>query len=649
MGDEASAASLASKRGGLCSGFLLRKERLERAITNAKSLKTDYAVDKMRKALDMVLESFYKIEDCIIQEDVLDLAEVGNKKRKESLEKYAKQLQEVESKCDEAEKLLTTPAAASATQRAHATSGPNPGMPKANDLLKPQPLEMDDKPSVLRQFKKDYKIFYNHYKMESFDLEEQQAYFTHCLAKKLHARIAPKIRGATPVMSQPKDSAGNEPESCFKLLEDEFRKNYPIVRRRRDFFEHRQQTGQSWADWNIQLKELAQEAELQDIQVDDLIMHMQLELTTDQEIRNKFLQQPNPKMEELETIASSIEQARRSQEGRKAQINAASGQSKVKIPCWRCTWTNHPHHKCKFIKNKCKNCGDIGHILSACWKDQSKGKVNKAEATTEADVTAEVNAVKTKPAVTRRVRAIPATTPAKVARVTMVDSKGRAVKDNTDKATPRMAIEVTDERDSSLQRSTLMSCLPDCGAMQSIINADIVKKHGFKGLKSKGGVPIIAADGNPMPCEGSIELVLDYQGKKILIEALVSSALNDHLLVCWHDLVLLDVLPKEFPNRIGQNAAAHPNGIGAVELAAKPATSQGIMETRTVKIDPSYLRQVLEQAKQENEQLNSTRANGCSVSLRPQGPQLSWRYRPQHQTSTNQQASAAKMKHKKQI
>ena len=113
--------------------------------------------------------------------------------------------------------------------------------------------------------------------MEALALEVQQAHFNHCLSKKLHSRINPKIRDATPVLTQPEtlvNGVSVEPESCFKILDDEFRRNYPLVRRRRDFFECRQKSGQLWSDWNIKLKELAQESELQDIQVDGLVMHM---------------------------------------------------------------------------------------------------------------------------------------------------------------------------------------------------------------------------------------------------------------------------------------------------------------------------------------------------------------------------------------
>ena len=83
---EVQAATLSSMRGGLCSGFTRRKDRLEQAVAQAKALKTSYALDKMRSCLQDVVESFYKIEECVIKEDTLDTVPANVNKRKGSLE-----------------------------------------------------------------------------------------------------------------------------------------------------------------------------------------------------------------------------------------------------------------------------------------------------------------------------------------------------------------------------------------------------------------------------------------------------------------------------------------------------------------------------------------------------------------------------------
>ena len=55
-----------------------------------------------------------------------------------------------------------------------------------------------------------------------------------------------------------------------------------------------------------------------------------------------------------------------------------------------------------------------------------------------------------------------------------------------------------------------------------------------------------------MPCSGSVTLECEYEGAKVKIDALVSSALKDYILLSWHDLVSLGILPQNFPARICQ-------------------------------------------------------------------------------------------------
>ena len=133
-------ATLAARRGGLCTAFLKRKERLEKAVAQAKSLKNDYSLDMMRKCREQVFESYVKIEDCILQEDELDTTEANKTNREQNLKKYEDHLKKAEDECDKVEKSLATPAAAQPVAPATADNSRPPPMPKANDLLKPPQL-----------------------------------------------------------------------------------------------------------------------------------------------------------------------------------------------------------------------------------------------------------------------------------------------------------------------------------------------------------------------------------------------------------------------------------------------------------------------------------------------------------------------------
>ena len=66
---------------------------------------------------------------------------------------------------------------------------------KANSTLKPDPpLQCDDSPARLRQFKEDFFVYYSSSKMSEATLREQQAYLRRCLSSDLVLRIEDKIK-----------------------------------------------------------------------------------------------------------------------------------------------------------------------------------------------------------------------------------------------------------------------------------------------------------------------------------------------------------------------------------------------------------------------------------------------------------------------
>ena len=94
-----------------------------------------------------------------------------------------------------------------------------------------------------------------------------------------------------------------------------------------------------------------------------------------------------------------------------------------------------------------------------------------------------------------------------------------------------------------------MSCraLPDTGTTRTIIHYRLVER--FKDLINPTNCVIRAANQTQVSCEGSIKLVIRFQGKTIRINPLVSSALSEDMLISWHDLQRLDVISANFPNR----------------------------------------------------------------------------------------------------
>ena len=67
----------------------------------------------------------------------------------------------------------------------------------------------------------------------------------------------------------------------------------------------------------------------------------------------------------------------------------------------------------------------------------------------------------------------------------------------------------------------------------------------------------ITANDDVMKCEGEATIrVKSDDGKTAVIDALVSSECKDEMLVSWHDLVALSVLPKDFPRALDVQGTA---------------------------------------------------------------------------------------------
>ena len=86
--------------------------------------------------------------------------------------------------------------------------------------------------------------------------------------------------------------------------------------------------------------------------------------------------------------------------------------------------------------------------------------------------------------------------------------------------------------------------LPDSGATKLVLSLDLAKRINLTPkLKANS---LYAADNRKLACEGRAMVKVDG----IKVQILVSSSLNNELILSWHDLIRLGVLPADFPNKI---------------------------------------------------------------------------------------------------
>ena len=292
-----------------------------------------------------------------------------------------------------------------------ATTSDN-GSTKPNDVLKPFTLTCEHTPVEFRHWQKKFKAYYQASAMDKRPVSEQHAYFQNCIDIKLEQRIQDKIDEDTPIFDCP-----NRTLSYMKALQDDFLVRYPLFTRRLDFFRYTQAQGQSFTDFSAILRSKGEEADLHELQPEDIYVFRYICGTSDQELKAKFLKRSSPKKEDLESEARAHESAASSMHAMSSGVNAVKSQSSnqshrprsqsrgrnnneqssSKPKCYRCGMKNHHTDQCKRTNVYCKHCDLKSHSTEACFSKGKRGRSsNRSRQTsnTENNQASQINVVR---------------------------------------------------------------------------------------------------------------------------------------------------------------------------------------------------------------------------------------------------------------
>jgi len=90
--------------------------------------------------------------------------------------------------------------------------------------------------------------------------------------------------------------------------------------------------------------------------------------------------------------------------------------------------------------------------------------------------------------------------------------------------------------------SFTFKCLPDTGATVSVLSSDLATRFNMKVKPSVAR--LFACDDSELSCVGTTSFRVE--GERI--NALVSDSIRSDVLISWHDMVRLGVLPADFPS-----------------------------------------------------------------------------------------------------
>ena len=152
---------------------------------------------------------------------------------------------------------------------------------KANMVLKPEPLTLDNTPTEMKTWIMKFKAFVNTSNIHTLPYMDQQAYLLQFLSVPLHNRIWPKLQPDMPLFSDDPDE-----DTCMGILLSIFQERYPVYHRREIFFNAQFSGPISEIMSFIQkLENLAEAADLEALDMDSLIAYKGLSAVKDVELR----------------------------------------------------------------------------------------------------------------------------------------------------------------------------------------------------------------------------------------------------------------------------------------------------------------------------------------------------------------------------
>ena len=466
---------------------------------------------------------------------------------------------------------------------------------KVNESLKPFKLAKEHTPVELRNWMRQFRSFFNTSNLETLSIEDQQAYFRICIDPALEEKLFPDIGATTPIFGQ---------GGCLTLLEAEFYRNYPLAKRRTEYYDLKHEQGQAFSEFAAKLVRLGAEADLGSLEIADMHMFRYMQACNDQKLRDKFLELTEPTLAKLNAIIGNYESAKASSsafDGRNAalkQIKSGSAthksaqnpgppqgqnkfqsqpqnQSTYRIPeqC-ACCGKKPAHPKrtdCPMYDAECRYCKRRGHIERMC---RTKQRATARQQHQQQDRTAKVNQATYEDA---------SSDEEATATINRVTSMYR-VCNVTDKPTSDIE-KLTSTNDTPRLKATFAinkkghnrfeyDALPDSGCTRTVISYKIAGEKNLWILPTKDR--LYAANGARLPIEG--ETFLWING--VQTNALVSSAIND-IIISWQDLVKLDVLPADFPTPKPQRTTAKDEKVKQATTCSKD--TQTIMTAITNK------------------------------------------------------------------
>lgn len=418
---------------------------------------------------------------------------------------------------------------------------------RVNEALKPDRLSLDFTPAEMRSWFDKFRAFYDTSELQNYAVRDQHAFLFTCVNTQLEVRLREQIDDHTPIFQD---------NGCLDRIREEFSLKYPLFTRRMEFFKYNQESSQSFRDYDTQLQRKGNEADLQNLRVDELYMFRFMTGTNDARLREKFLKIEDPTLEKMRQVANMHEVQQQSlsaiagensahhvqRQGGGPRPQGGQGGGPQKVTCFRCGEMDHKSNTCSMSMDvKCKKCSNVGHLEKACIVREKFFKSMKQSRDKRQNDDAAKMAAKVKQILAEENRVNAAST------VNVV-----YMAKNTPTPTFIGTFETLHSA-AKYKRCFSAEVIPDTGATRTIISGSLARKN--KLALKECNERLRAANGEFMDVSGAVTLLAGFQGMTATVEAIVSEDLTAEVLMSWHDIMNLGIISQNFPKVVEARTA----------------------------------------------------------------------------------------------
>ena len=256
---------------------------------------------------------------------------------------------------------------------------------KIRNDLKPKELKRDFTPMERTTWMRSFRHFFRASNMEKSPAQEQQANLLVCVEPSIATEIVSSVDENTPVYKPENPPA--DMVACMDVIETIFMHEYPILKRRCDFTQLRQDRGETMSQFILRVTQHANECDLNSMKLEDHLIMLAMIGTREEDLRSALYRLREPKWQEVKTVALDYERGRNTRVSSETAYYATRNQTKPKRgnfnatpqkkkqQCFRCGDLTHTSKDCKLPKSTiCNKCNKKGHLGKICFGGKPREK-----------------------------------------------------------------------------------------------------------------------------------------------------------------------------------------------------------------------------------------------------------------------------------